>query len=83
MLSLSSECSVPLSTILHRHHVLRSHVIGAIGIQCRSDDPRSLAYLAALNHPDTKAAVDCERSFLAVLDGNCRTPIAGKGMTGP
>jgi porphobilinogen deaminase len=27
---------------------------GAIGIQCRSDDERSLKYLAALNHPDTK-----------------------------
>merc|ERR1712070_342352 len=30
------------------------------------------------NHPDTKTAVDCERAFLAVLDGNCRTPIAGQ-----
>jgi hydroxymethylbilane synthase len=23
-------------------------------------------------------AVDCERAFLATLDGNCRTPIAGQ-----
>ena len=23
-------------------------------------------------------AVDCERAFLAALDGNCRTPIAGQ-----
>lgn len=51
---------------------------GAIGIQCRSDDSQALTYLAALTHADTKAAVDCERSFLAVLDGNCRTPIAGQ-----
>ena len=50
---------------------------GAIGIQCRSDDAQALRYLAALSHAPTKAAVDCERSFLAVLDGNCRTPIAG------
>ena len=51
---------------------------GAIGIQCRSDDPRSLKYIDALNHPDTKACVDCERAFLAALDGNCKTPIAGQ-----
>ncbi len=40
---------------------------GAIGIQCRSNDERSLKYLAVLNHPDTKIAVDCERAFLKVL----------------
>jgi len=50
---------------------------GAIGIQCRSDDAQALKYLAALNHAPTKAAVDCERAFLAELDGNGRTPIAG------
>jgi hydroxymethylbilane synthase len=51
---------------------------GAIGIQCRSDDAQALKYLAALNHHETKLAVDCERAFLAELDGNCRTPIAGQ-----
>jgi hydroxymethylbilane synthase len=51
---------------------------GAIGIQCRSDDTQALKYLAALNHHETKLAVDCERAFLAELDGNCRTPIAGQ-----
>ena len=51
---------------------------GAIGIQCRSDDAQALKYLAGLNHADTKSAVDCERAFLAELDGNCRTPIAGQ-----
>jgi hydroxymethylbilane synthase len=51
---------------------------GAIGIQCRTGDARVLHYLSALNHPATKAAVDCERAFLRCLDGNCRTPIAGQ-----
>lgn len=51
---------------------------GAIGIQCRSDDEKALKYLAGLNHQNTKLAVDCERAFLEVLDGNCRTPIAGQ-----
>ena len=32
----------------------------------------------ALNDEDTKICVDCERAFLAALDGNCRTPIAAQ-----
>mmetsp|Transcript_7595 Transcript_7595/g.9741 ORF Transcript_7595/g.9741 Transcript_7595/m.9741 type:complete len:362 (-) Transcript_7595:1302-2387(-) len=51
---------------------------GAIGIQCRSDDERSIKYIDALNHPETKSCVDCERAFLEALDGNCKTPIAGQ-----
>ena len=35
-------------------------------------------YLAGLTHQPTKLCVDCERAFLAALDGNCRTPIAGQ-----
>jgi len=51
---------------------------GAIGIQCREGDEKIMRYLDALNDPATKTAVDCERAFLAALDGNCRTPIAGQ-----
>lgn len=35
-----------------------------------------------LNHEDTRLAVVCERSFLAALDGSCRTPIAGLAQRG-
>ena len=31
----------------------------------------------AINHADTATALAAERAFLAVLDGSCRTPIAG------
>jgi hydroxymethylbilane synthase len=64
--------------ILEWDEMLPAVAQGAIGIQCRSDDARSLKYLAALNCPDTKVCVDAERSFLATLDGNCKTPIAGQ-----
>jgi hydroxymethylbilane synthase len=50
---------------------------GIIAIEARADDARTLALLAALDHPDSAAALSCERAFLAVLDGSCRTPIAG------
>lgn len=51
---------------------------GAISFQCRSDDERVLGYLKPLCHMDTFHAVTCERAFLAALDGNCKTPIAGQ-----
>jgi hydroxymethylbilane synthase len=66
------------TSVLGWDEMLPAVAQGAIGIQCRSDDERSLKYLAALNHPETKACVDCERAFLAALDGNCKTPIAGQ-----
>lgn len=51
---------------------------GAIGLHCLSSNQHMLRLLEKLNHPATKLAVDCERAFLAALDGNCRTPIAGQ-----
>mmetsp|Transcript_17943 Transcript_17943/g.26875 ORF Transcript_17943/g.26875 Transcript_17943/m.26875 type:complete len:390 (+) Transcript_17943:87-1256(+) len=66
------------TSILEQEDMLPAISQGAIGIQCRTNDEASLAYLAALNHPETKTCVDCERAFLAALDGNCRTPIAGQ-----
>uniref|UniRef100_A0A7S4UX61 hydroxymethylbilane synthase n=1 Tax=Alexandrium monilatum TaxID=311494 RepID=A0A7S4UX61_9DINO len=51
---------------------------GAISFQCRSDDERTLAFLRPLSHGPTAQAVHCERAFLAALDGNCKTPIAGQ-----
>lgn len=56
---------------------------GAIGIACRTGDANALELLAALNHEETHIAVNTERSFLAALDGSCRTPIAGLCTKGP
>jgi hydroxymethylbilane synthase len=50
---------------------------GAIGIECRADDTRSLGLLAAIDHPASRACVRAERALLAALDGSCHTPIAG------
>eukprot|EP00529_Nitzschia_sp_RCC80_P019762 CAMPEP_0113485306 /NCGR_PEP_ID=MMETSP0014_2-20120614/24415_1 /TAXON_ID=2857 /ORGANISM="Nitzschia sp." /LENGTH=421 /DNA_ID=CAMNT_0000378947 /DNA_START=90 /DNA_END=1355 /DNA_ORIENTATION=+ /assembly_acc=CAM_ASM_000159 len=66
------------TAVLDWDEMLPAVAQGAIGIQCRSDDERSLKYIAALNDPDTKVCVDCERAFLEALDGNCKTPIAGQ-----
>jgi len=50
---------------------------GAICIESRIGDARTDRMLAAIHHRDTGFALDCERAFLAGLDGSCRTPIAG------
>lgn len=66
------------TAVLDWDEMLPAVAQGAIGIQCRDDDERSLQYILALNHAETKSCVDCERSFLEALDGNCKTPIAGQ-----
>jgi hydroxymethylbilane synthase len=50
---------------------------GAIAITARRDDEPVRSLLAAIVHDDTGHALAAERAFLAVLDGSCRTPIAG------
>ena len=50
---------------------------GAIALESRADDRTTAELLAAIGHADTAVALAAERAFLAVLDGSCRTPIAG------
>jgi hydroxymethylbilane synthase len=53
---------------------------GAIVIEVRIDDARTRDLLAKIDHADTSVALACERAFLGVLDGSCRTPIAGHAV---
>jgi hydroxymethylbilane synthase len=53
---------------------------GAVTIEARIDDARTRALLAKIDHADTSVALACERAFLGVLDGSCRTPIAGHAI---
>ena len=50
---------------------------GIVAIETRADDTRTRTLLDAVNHAETATALAAERAFLAVLDGSCRTPIAG------
>jgi hydroxymethylbilane synthase len=50
---------------------------GAVVVECREDDAAMRDLLAAIDDRPTATAVACERAFLDVLDGSCRTPIAG------
>ncbi|MFZ4540442.1 MAG: hydroxymethylbilane synthase [Rickettsiales bacterium] len=50
---------------------------GAVGIECREVREDVCALVARINHGPTMTCLDAERAFLQVLDGSCRTPIAG------
>lgn len=50
---------------------------GAVAVTSREDDARTREALQPLDCAATAAALACERAFLKVLDGSCRTPIAG------
>jgi hydroxymethylbilane synthase len=49
---------------------------GVIGIECRSEDSRTLQLLAALEDPATRLVMEAERAFSRRLGGSCQSPIA-------
>jgi hydroxymethylbilane synthase len=61
--------------IMHVHEFTPAAGQGAIGIEARVDDARTRDIVARVDHADTSTALACERAFLAVLDGSCKTPI--------
>lgn len=48
---------------------------GIIGIEIRTGDTKTSAYLDAISCPTTTLAAVAERSVLQVLDGSCHTPV--------
>jgi hydroxymethylbilane synthase len=53
---------------------------GALGIECRADDPRLADLLSVLHDPDTAACVGAERAMNHRLEGGCQVPIAGYAL---
>ena len=49
---------------------------GALGIECRLDDPAVLSLLEPLNDPAAHRAIRAERAVLAELEGGCTLPMA-------
>jgi hydroxymethylbilane synthase len=49
---------------------------GAIGVECRADDPMTVALLSAVDYPPSRAEVAAERALLAALGGTCHSPVA-------
>ncbi|HSG85834.1 MAG TPA: hydroxymethylbilane synthase, partial [Candidatus Limnocylindrales bacterium] len=53
---------------------------GSLAVQCRADDPATLAWIRRLDDPETRAAVEAERAFLRASGGGCRAPIGALGV---
>lgn len=69
-----------VGTPVPENEVLPAVGQGAVCIECRVDDARMIGWLAAINHAATATCVAAEHAMLAVLDGSCRTPIAGHAI---
>jgi hydroxymethylbilane synthase len=52
---------------------------GALGIEARADDTRTLDRIAPLNHDDSFQAVIAERTLLAALRAGCLAPVGAWG----
>ncbi len=49
---------------------------GALALQCRANDSKTLALLRPIHHEPTARCVLAERSLVEKLNGDCRSPIA-------
>jgi hydroxymethylbilane synthase len=50
---------------------------GIVGVECRSDDQRSIGLVQGLNDQDAWICCTAERAFALQLQGSCQSPIAG------
>jgi hydroxymethylbilane synthase len=66
-----------ITALMDTDDMLPAVAQGAIGIEVAQSAALMKALLEPLHHAETAIAVECERAFLARLDGSCRTPIAG------
>ncbi|MBE08758.1 MAG: hydroxymethylbilane synthase [Rhodospirillaceae bacterium] len=71
------DCMDVLTQIFDPETILPAVGQGAIALELRVDDERSMRAVEPLNDVKSATEVAMERAFLAVLDGSCRTPIAG------
>jgi hydroxymethylbilane synthase len=65
-----------VTEVLDPIQVLPAPAQGALAVECRSDDTRVVALLAALDDPAARACVAAERAVLTALEAGCSAPVA-------
>jgi hydroxymethylbilane synthase len=55
---------------------------GCVAVECRDDDVVTLEALRAIDHPETRHAVEVERAFLAELGSGCSMPVGAHVASG-
>ncbi len=66
-----------ISSIMDMDMMLPAVAQGAIAVEIKQANTRARDLVSAIHHKATGVAIQCERAFLATLEGSCRTPIAG------
>jgi hydroxymethylbilane synthase len=66
-----------VTSVLNPEDWLPSLAQGAVGIETRLSDARTVSLIGALDDETASTELACERAFQSALDGSCRTPIAG------
>ncbi len=56
---------------------------GALGIECRADDPAVNALIEPLRHAESQIRIDAERAVNRRLEGSCHVPIAAYALLEP
>jgi hydroxymethylbilane synthase len=70
------------SEILPINVMLPSPGQGALAVECRTNDKLLRPAIAQLEHPDSRAAFDAERSFMLSLGGDCDLPLGALAECG-
>ena len=68
--------SLPLSSYIPVEEVLPAIGQGAIAIECRADDKKTIEVIRKINHYETEVAVTVERIFMKEIEGGCKFPLA-------
>jgi hydroxymethylbilane synthase len=64
-----------ISQILVKEKLLPAIGQGALGLEVRREDSRTISWIDFLNHRETEVAVKAERAFLKEMEGGCQVPL--------
>ena len=56
---------------------------GALAVECRADDAAVLQRLSAVDHPESRSAVEAERAFLREIGEGCDLPVGALAVPTP
>ena len=73
MLNLENE----VKEVFNTDQMLPAIGQGAIALQCKKDDQKTLNILKAVNDKETYYCIQAERALLQAIDGDCDTAIGG------
>ena len=64
-----------VNVYLEKHDMMYAVSQGAMAVECRDNDVKTIAMLAKIHDEDTALRVTAERVFMKELDGGCSVPL--------